>query len=74
MAPAARLFEIRDGRLWMDGRQLPPDAIPPGLDLTGVMLQLELVGPVIPVVEVDGEAERCGMLCGCVHVAGRTGG
>lgn len=55
MAPAARLFEIRDGRLWMDGRPLPADAIPQGLDLSGVMLQLELVGAVIPVVEVDGD-------------------
>ena len=53
-APAARLFEIRGGRLWLDGRALPPSAIPDGLDLSGVMMQVELVGAVTPVVEVDG--------------------
>ena len=55
MAQPARLFEIRDGRLWLDGRALPSSAIPDGLDLSGVVMQLELVGPVTPVVEVDGE-------------------
>lgn len=55
MAPPARLFEIHDGRLWMDGRPLPSDAIPSGLDLTGVVMQMELVGPVTPILEVDGE-------------------
>lgn len=55
MAPPARLFEIRDGRLWLDGRALPESSVPSGLDLSGVVMQLELVGPVTPVVEVDGE-------------------
>lgn len=55
MAPPARLFEIRDGRLWLDGRALSGDAVPEGLDLSGFEMSLELVGPVTPVVEVDGE-------------------
>ncbi|OZC01864.1 hypothetical protein [Rubricoccus marinus] len=63
MAPASRMFEIREGALWLDGRKLPPEAIPQGIDLSGIIVQMELVGPVIPVVEVDGapfvfESER----------------
>lgn len=54
MAPASRMFEIHSGRLWLDGRALPPSAVPDGIDLTGVVMQLELVGPVTPVLEVDG--------------------
>ena len=54
MAPASRLFEIHDGKLWLDGRALPDSAIPDGVDLSGVMMQLELVGPVTAVVEADG--------------------
>ncbi|MEL6616584.1 MAG: hypothetical protein AAFQ43_12650, partial [Bacteroidota bacterium] len=54
MAPASRMFEIHSGRLWLDGQALPPSAIPEGVDLTGVVMQLELVGPVVPVLEVDG--------------------
>lgn len=54
MAPAARVFAIRDGRLWLDGRPLPADAIPDGLDLSGVTWEMELVGAATPAVEVDG--------------------
>ncbi len=54
MSPASRLFEIRDGGLWMDGQPMPPEAVPSGLDLSGIVWWVELVGPVTPVVQVDG--------------------
>ena len=54
MAPAARVFSIRDGQLWLDGRALPASAIPEGVDLSGVMMEIELVGSVTPAVEADG--------------------
>ncbi|MEM6326601.1 MAG: hypothetical protein AAF791_05730 [Bacteroidota bacterium] len=55
MAPAARLFEIRNGRLWLDGRALPASSVPAGLDLSGIVWQLELVGSVTPAIAVDDE-------------------
>ena len=55
MAPPARLFEIRGGHLWLDGRRLSDEATPAGLDLRGIDWSFELVGPVTPVLEVDGE-------------------
>ncbi|WP_420456439.1 hypothetical protein [Rubrivirga sp.] len=49
-----RTFEVRDGQVYLDGRHLA-DAVPPGLDLDGFsMMPLELTGPIVPVLEVDG--------------------
>ncbi len=49
-----RTFEIRDGQVYLDGRHLP-DAVPTGLDLSGFsMAPLELSGPILPVLEIDG--------------------
>lgn len=49
-----RTFEVRDGRIYLDGRHLP-DAVPSGLDLDGFsMAPLELTGPIVPVLEIDG--------------------
>ena len=49
-----RTFEVRDGQVYLDGRHLP-DAVPPGLDLDGFsMMPLELTGPIVPVLEIDG--------------------
>lgn len=55
-AVAERLLEIRDGHLHLDGRALPPEAVPAGLDLSGLAMQMRFSGPVTPVVEVDGAA------------------
>ena len=52
---ATHLFEIRDGGLWLDGRALPASAVPAGLDLSGIVTQMEYTPPLAPVVEVDGE-------------------
>jgi hypothetical protein len=53
---APHVLEIRDGALWLDNRQLPPTAVPEGLDLQGLQMSVEYSGPVTPVVEVDGIA------------------
>ena len=49
------LLEIRDGRVHLDGVVLV-DAVPDGLDLTGLTLALDYSGPITPVVEVDRQA------------------
>lgn len=49
-------FELRDGDIYLDGRLLP-DAVPPGLDLSGfAMTPLEFSGPIAPVLEIDSQA------------------
>lgn len=48
-------FQVRDGSVYLDGRLLP-DAVPDGLDLSGMGTGLlEFSGPVTPVIEVDGQ-------------------
>lgn len=48
-------FQVRDGAVYLDGRLLP-DAVPDGLDLSGMGTGLlEFSGPVTPVIEVDGQ-------------------
>ena len=49
------LLEIRDGALHLDGRRLD-DAVPAGVDLSGLSMSMEYAGPVKPVVEIDGKA------------------
>ena len=51
----SHLLEIRDGAVHLDGVALP-DAVPAGLDLSGMTLELDYSGPITPVVEVDGRA------------------
>lgn len=53
--PPDHLFEIRGGHVLLDGSVLP-DAIPDGLDLSGLVMSLAYSGPITPVVEVDGQA------------------
>jgi hypothetical protein len=53
---SAHTLEIREGGLWLDGRALPPEAVPDELDLTGLAMAVQFSGPVTPVVEVDGVA------------------
>lgn len=54
-AEQTRLLVIENNGVYLDG-QLLPNAVPPGLNLMGVSFAMELSGPIIPVVEVDGQA------------------
>lgn len=49
-----RSLSIVDGQVYLDGRQLPPDELPTGLDVEGVQLTYAFSGDVRPVVEVNG--------------------
>lgn len=49
-------FQIVDGAVHLDGLVVP-DAVPAGLDLTGLSTPpLDYAGPIAPVIEVDGRA------------------
>lgn len=45
-------LEILDGEIVLDGVVLP-DAVPVGMDLSGMEMSLDYSGPITPVVEVD---------------------
>ena len=51
----SHLLAIRGGEVWLDGERLE-NAVPPGLDLSGMAMELDYSGPITPVVEVDGQA------------------
>jgi hypothetical protein len=53
-APAEHVLEIREGRMYLDGRALPPSNLPDDLDLAGIEMTYTFVGPVSPVLEIDG--------------------
>ena len=53
-AAEQHVLEIRDGRMHLDGRALPPENLPDGLDLRGIEMTYSFVGPVSPVLEIDG--------------------
>ncbi|MFN3597994.1 MAG: hypothetical protein ACK41D_12085 [Rubricoccaceae bacterium] len=50
------VLEIANGHVYLNGVVLPPESLPPDLDLTGITRTLEFSGPVTPYMEVDGEA------------------
>lgn len=52
---ASRVLEIRGGEVILNGERLPAANIPEGLDLRGIDMSFQFSGPVIPVVEIDGE-------------------
>lgn len=56
VAPAqqARTLLIRNGTVYVDGRQLAPDQVPDDLDLEGVTAQYRFVGIQRPVIELGG--------------------
>jgi hypothetical protein len=56
VAPAqqTRTFTIRDGTVYVDGRQLAPDQIPSDLDLEGITARYQFVGIQRPVIELNG--------------------
>jgi hypothetical protein len=53
-AAAEHVLEIRGGRMYLDGRRLPPANLPEGLDLSGIEMTYTFTGPVSPVLELDG--------------------
>lgn len=55
-AASTHTFQIVDGAVHLDGLVVP-DAVPAGLDLTGLSTPpLDYAGPIAPVIEVDGRA------------------
>ncbi|MDX1421263.1 MAG: hypothetical protein R3181_14955 [Rubricoccaceae bacterium] len=48
------VLEIHDGQMSLDGRPLPAQNLPEGLDLHGIEMTYTFVGPVSPVLEIDG--------------------
>lgn len=57
-APAAaqqtRTLTIRDGTIYVDGRQLGPNQVPGDLNLNGMTAQYQFVGIQQPVIELNG--------------------
>jgi hypothetical protein len=54
-ADAGHVLVIRNGRIYLDGRRLPPQNLPPDLDLAGLPeTTVNFTGPVKPVLEIDG--------------------
>lgn len=47
-------LEIRDGRVFLDGRELSGSAVPEGFDAAGQTLSFEYSGPVMPALYVNG--------------------
>jgi hypothetical protein len=54
-AQQTRTLDIRDGTVYVDGRALADDQVPPGLDLDGVNAHYQFVGIQRPVVELKGQ-------------------
>lgn len=52
---ATRSLSIRDGEVYIDGQVVPPDRLPPGLDIEGVQVQYTFSGDVRPVVDINGQ-------------------
>jgi len=48
-------LEIRDGRVYHDGVELPDSAVPEGLDVAGHSFSFEYSGPVMPALFVNGK-------------------
>lgn len=53
-AQQTRTLTIRDGSVYVDGRELPPDQIPEDVNLEDVTAQYQFVGIQRPVLELNG--------------------
>lgn len=77
-AEAGHELVIRDGRMFLDGRALPTENLPAGLDLDGLPeTTVSFAGPVTPVLEIDGvvyvlEGEHLRMLSETTRAADRV--
>jgi hypothetical protein len=47
-------LEIRDGRVFHDGTEIPASALPDGMDVEGVTFTFEYGGPVMPALTING--------------------
>lgn len=47
-------LEIRDGRVYHDGEELPPSAMPDDFEADGISFMFEYAGPVMPALTIDG--------------------
>jgi len=47
-------LEIRDGRVYHDGTEIPASALPDGMDVEGVTFTFEYGGPVMPALTLNG--------------------
>jgi hypothetical protein len=47
-------LEIRDGRVFHDGTEIPASALPDGMDVEGVTFTFEYGGPVMPALTLNG--------------------
>lgn len=53
-ATEQHVLEIHDGQMLLDERALPAENLPEGLDLRGIEMTYTFIGPVSPVLEIDG--------------------
>lgn len=53
-APESRSLSIRDGAVYLDGIPIPPEELPPSLDVRDVQLHYTFSGDVRPVVDLNG--------------------
>lgn len=53
-AQSSHTLEIRDGQVFVDGKRLAPEALPPALDLRDVSARLTYAGDATPVLELGG--------------------
>ena len=54
-AQQTRTLDIRDGTVYVDGRAVAGDRLPPGLNLDGINAHYQFVGIQQPVVELSGQ-------------------
>ncbi len=53
-AQKSRTLAIRDGKVFVDGRQVPPQSLPAAIDLDGIDAQYTFSGDLKPVIELGG--------------------
>lgn len=53
-AQVSHTLTIREGQVYLDGKRLSTEALPPRLDLEGVSAQLTFTGESVPVIELGG--------------------
>ena len=53
-AQVSHTLTIREGQVYLDGKRLSTEALPPTLDLEGVSAQLTFTGESVPVIELGG--------------------
>lgn len=52
---AIHRLEIRDGKVYHDGTEMPASTLPEGFDADGMSFTFEYAGPVMPAITLNGE-------------------